>query len=907
MKKVAIICLALLGLFTSVLYAQIDCEDIKMIIDAPSDPANLACADVTSYDDCFRISFPIFFEYDGSTMPPPSEFIVTELNLEGSVLGGLRTYVSSPFSNECADIEDFSFEISPDNKHFKLELDAAVEIPFGNSSTPFFWIIVEAIPGESVEVDITSLSFFLFGAGECTNTTIDVNGAPIEKDAPSTCTESNLEVVFGTPDPIDGKIHIPLLLNHSETNIDLYEFDIQFEVVDVFGNLEVVDFLPGSGIVHDLMGGAGEWTIYCIRDYDSPEAIGTNHLIGTLLITPPTATNIQAEVDITFEFARINFENSTAQYCCSPEIEPDNIEIQSGLLPCDDVSSRVQLSFISPDPTTCPEEMYFDVFVHLESAMDVSQLELDLFFDLSGGATITSIFIPPVLSCTGVLCPGESTCVDFNGNEVFIKRCSPSTGESFPSGATGIVRVFVDMPFGSCVGGIAFSRVVFEELNEAACAPVYTNFTDVICMGRIFGDIQTEDFDEIDADGLEFRILSPLLDLCDVVTTTGCIDSYDECFGYECRGETELFVAPFKDNDPQCGVTVLDMALIQGHINQTQFLDSPYKIIAADANNSGTVTTADLVVIRAVILQIAESFVNNTSWRFVDASYTFPNVANPWEEAFPERVSVDQEDIESADFVAIKVGDVNLSCSCNPSFSQETPITFAVPDDTYDMGDTVSLPIVIQSSHELAAFQMGMYFDPAYLEFLEMESLDLEGISEESFGLTRTGEGEIRAIWLTDDGSQKLLVSNTGLFQVRFEAKQSISDISSVFMFDNDVLLSVGYDTLGVEYPLELNYDSELSARGSQLTIGELALSSLLVRPNPFNNQFEFYWDENLQGEGTVLMYDQLGRVVHSQQMDFGIRGGAYTIRETNDWANGVYWLVVTTTETRLSKTIIKQ
>lgn len=535
--------------------------------------------------------------------------------------------------------------------------------------------------------------------------------------------------------------------------------------------------------------------------------------------------------------------------------------------------------------------------------MNVSQLELELFFVLSGGASITSIFNP--LSCpSGVICPGESSCTDFTNNEVSIKRCSTS----FSAGSTGIIRVYVDVPFGGCVEGIEFRRVVLEEMGESACAPVYTNYTDVLCIGRIFGDIQTEDFDEIDADGLELRILSPQLEVCDVVTTTGCIDSYDECFGYECRGETILSVFPFKDNDPLCGVTTFDIVLIQRHILGTQYLDSPYKIIAADANSSGTITTSDLLVIRKVILFIDDTFPNNTSWRFVDASYSFPNLADPWEEVFPERVEVDQEDIEAADFVAIKIGDVNLSCSCSSGFSEETPITLAVPDETYSMGDTVSLPVIIQSSHELAAFQIGMYFDPAYLEFLDVESLDLEGISEESFGLTRTGNGEIRALWLTDDSSDELLSSETGLFQLRFEAIQSISDISTVFMFDDDVLLTVAYDSLGVEYPLELDYDSELSARGAQLIVdAPINSSSLLVRPNPFNSQFEFYWDEYLQGEGTVLMYDQLGRVVHSLQMDFGNRGGAYTIRETNDWPNGVYWLVVTTAETRLSKTLIKQ
>lgn len=63
------------------------------------------------------------------------------------------------------------------------------------------------------------------------------------------------------------------------------------------------------------------------------------------------------------------------------------------------------------------------------------------------------------------------------------------------------------------------------------------------------------------------------------------------------------------------------MVLVARHILGTQLLDSPYKIIAADVNRSNTVSTADLVDMRKLILQYEGSFPDNTSWRFIDASY----------------------------------------------------------------------------------------------------------------------------------------------------------------------------------------------------------------------------------------------------------------------------------------------
>ncbi|MBK6622275.1 MAG: HYR domain-containing protein [Saprospirales bacterium] len=126
-------------------------------------------------------------------------------------------------------------------------------------------------------------------------------------------------------------------------------------------------------------------------------------------------------------------------------------------------------------------------------------------------------------------------------------------------------------------------------------------------------------------------------------------------------------LTPKLDEDVDNGVTTFDMALITRHILGIELLDSPYKIIAADANRSGNVSTLDLVAIRRVILHIDEQFPNNTSWRFVDKDFVFPDPANPFMTVFPEFIiytDLQMADLE-ADFVALKVGDVNNSAAPN--------------------------------------------------------------------------------------------------------------------------------------------------------------------------------------------------------------------------------------------------
>ena len=57
-------------------------------------------------------------------------------------------------------------------------------------------------------------------------------------------------------------------------------------------------------------------------------------------------------------------------------------------------------------------------------------------------------------------------------------------------------------------------------------------------------------------------------------------------------------VTPSKDADPLNGVTTYDLVLISKHILGIEALPSPYKMIAADINNSGSISTIDMVELR---------------------------------------------------------------------------------------------------------------------------------------------------------------------------------------------------------------------------------------------------------------------------------------------------------------------
>ena len=144
-------------------------------------------------------------------------------------------------------------------------------------------------------------------------------------------------------------------------------------------------------------------------------------------------------------------------------------------------------------------------------------------------------------------------------------------------------------------------------------------------------------------------------------TTTFAEGEYE--FRVEYGGDYTL--TPGKDSLPLNGVTTFDLVLISQHILGVQPLDSPYKIIAADANQSNSVTTADVLLLRKIILQIETNFPGGETWRFVEKAYSFPEPLNPFSEEFPEIINLNNltSDELEADFIGIKLGDVNGSAN----------------------------------------------------------------------------------------------------------------------------------------------------------------------------------------------------------------------------------------------------
>jgi hypothetical protein len=197
-------------------------------------------------------------------------------------------------------------------------------------------------------------------------------------------------------------------------------------------------------------------------------------------------------------------------------------------------------------------------------------------------------------------------------------------------------------------------------------------------------------------------------------------------------------------------------------------LNSPYKILAADANGSGSVTTADILPIRQLVLGNTTNLPAGL-WRFVPANYIFPDPKSPWSAPTSLSFTNVAGNIPNQNFVAVKVGDVNNSWAAQPlAHVLGSPVQFKLPTLNAQPGDTVNTPLKIGGFQAVTSVQFTMQWDPAVLQFVGVSDFGLSGLANDNFGTNHLTDGQLTFSW---DDPQLLgvtIADDTALFTASF-------------------------------------------------------------------------------------------------------------------------------------------
>jgi hypothetical protein len=358
-------------------------------------------------------------------------------------------------------------------------------------------------------------------------------------------------------------------------------------------------------------------------------------------------------------------------------------------------------------------------------------------------------------------------------------------------------------------------------------------------------------------------------------------------------------ITPQYDEDHLNGVSTFDLVLISKHILGVTPLGSPYKIIAADANKSNSVTTFDLVEIRKLILFINTEFPNNTSWRFVDKSFVFPNASNPFASTFPEVINLNDvtSDMLNNNFVAVKVGDVNGSAAVNLLGSTEdrtmvSDLVFNTEDVNVEAGKVYTVDFKA-TDFNVSGYQFSLGFNNKSLEFVEVVPA-VAGVG--NFGTTMVNEGVITASWNNEEGTAKRLATGETVFSLTFKALQS-GRLSEMMNINSSKTVAEAYNSNNELMNVAMSFNNNLVATGFDLYQNT---------PNPFASvtTIGFYLPEATSA--TLTISDVQGKVVKVINGDYSKGYNSVNLKRSDLGASGVlYYRLDTGSDSATRKMIL--
>lgn len=356
-------------------------------------------------------------------------------------------------------------------------------------------------------------------------------------------------------------------------------------------------------------------------------------------------------------------------------------------------------------------------------------------------------------------------------------------------------------------------------------------------------------------------------------------------------------VEPVLDKDYLNGISTLDIIMIQRHILGIQELDSPYKLLAADVNNSEDINGVDLVELRKLVLGIYDELPQNTSWRFISQDYIFANDTNPWASVIKDKYQISNLSSDmNLDFIGVKVGDVNqdaivsLSSSklINNSSIPTLELNFGTSHIEHEKVSTIQ--VTAQNYTSIVGWQGTLIYDTDKVELLNIEGVLLD-LNMTHLNLKNAEEGMIAMSY--DSKEELTLGVDDVLFEVTFESLGLTDTDENLFSITSDLVAAEAYNS-----NLEI-----VKLRSNKVVAHEAEIVS--VSPNPFVNtaNLEFYLprDEKV----TFDFFDVNGRLLMNTSSNYKAGSNVLELIRDDFETTGFVFIRMTTSNTSNETRII--
>ncbi|MFN8280657.1 MAG: T9SS type A sorting domain-containing protein [Saprospiraceae bacterium] len=350
-------------------------------------------------------------------------------------------------------------------------------------------------------------------------------------------------------------------------------------------------------------------------------------------------------------------------------------------------------------------------------------------------------------------------------------------------------------------------------------------------------------------------------------------------------------IHPVKNDDALNGLTTADIVLIQKHILGKEIFDNPNKYIAADLNNSKSITSADIAELRKLILGIKTTMGGTQkSWRFIAMPAQFEDVTNPWSGGWKEDIAVHNLKGNSYDnnFYGIKIGDINQSAKTNllTKVTTRTAGRIYLELDNQDLStaDRINVPVYGRWEGDIFGFQLAWKYDERKIEIVDMLP-GIMDIRQSNFNLADADKGIVRMSWNSD---KPMSASIEPLFYLVIKPRYGSINPSKMLSTSSENMQTEAYNDKLEEL------DIELRVRNSGATLNSFELFQ--NTPNPFNESTTITFRSIQPADVSLKIQDVSGRtiVVKNVKALAGLNHVTFGQEELNG-LTGVYYYTLET------------
>ena len=332
--------------------------------------------------------------------------------------------------------------------------------------------------------------------------------------------------------------------------------------------------------------------------------------------------------------------------------------------------------------------------------------------------------------------------------------------------------------------------------------------------------------------------------------------------------------------DPLNGVNTRDMIKIRKHILGLEPFDSPYKHIAADTDNSGEISTIDLIAIQKLILGINTDFEAVPSWRFISTYYEMPEVSGNAVPDIPDMLKLEGLDhhMYDADFIAVKMGDVTfnavyMDAEAEPrSAMTEIPLQLERPGSLRERA--LHIPVRATQAMELTGLQWS----------LRSLVYDLDGV--------RIVPGALKDVILHQAGNRlsmnwmsvtpRAVTTGEVLFTLIVPATEVTDRERTWFLSDESRIPAILFDGREQAHPLT-------HVEGNTPSHDQL----LRIVPNPFRDQTTLNIQLPQPSSVVLRVWSPNGQLVHERREQLGSGQHTWTLRAKELPVPGAYFFTL--------------